>query len=628
MSGRFFIFFVSLYIVANIPLLADQNDMQHLLNRYNKKNDLSQKTIDENKGHLILYTREKLESMHARTLKDVFKTAPVVYYHENRYSLPDPLTSGSFEPYRSSFIRIYIDGVEVTEGWMGSGLMIYGDINIDFVDHIEFYYMIPSFETSVEPAYLTIFLYSKDPKRDSGSKLNLSAGSHGYNTQTFSYRERKEDLSYMVNVSHTEGKRERIDNGTSTPLSRDYDRLQLFSYIKTEDQMFHLQVIQKRTDALAGLSLDATPEMSQVNYTNVHMDYRIDFHNFWRAQFAYDWLKTDIDQIDDNPMYFLNTLLGTSFHSVTKNSTYSGELTYRNRIGDHRIAAGIKGRIKRLDSIDVEEEVSEEVLDFDKESVVTLFFQDQYVLSDKELVTFGIEYNHIFRNGDVDEDDLLQIRLGYIYTDEHWSYKTYLYRLMFATDPLSRFYDMEHFKNIPVQKTIGMTHEVGYAKDDYTVRLMLLYMQDEDGLLQNGGEGNTKYFFSVLTSSYMFDINNKLDMTAYYAYYKDLITIDDLTDISAYVSFQNRYGVLDFYNGIVYHQNSIDYTNYFDWTSTVTWNISENMTLTLKGDNLLNKAKKTDLYRIDISSGTPVLMAPLKISPIDRRVTLELEYTF
>jgi iron complex outermembrane receptor protein len=566
--------------------------------------------------------------MHARTLKDVFKTTPVVYYHENRYVLPDPLTSGSFEPYRSSFIRIYIDGVEVTEGWMGSGLMTYGDINIDFVDHIEFYCMIPSFETSVEPAFLTIFLYSKDPKRDSGGKVNLSSGSRGYNTQTFSYGEAKEDFSYMVNVSHTEGKREKIDNGTSRPLSRDYDRLQLFSYIKSEDQMFHLQVIQKRSDALAGMSLDATPEKSQIDYTNVHMDYRIDFGEFWRAQFAYDWLRTDIDQMDDTPMYFLNTWLGTSFHSLIKNSTYSGELTYRNRIGDHRIAAGIKGRVKRLDSIEVEEGIDDEGLDFDRESVGTLFFQDQYVLSDKELVTFGIEYNHIFRNGSVDEDDLLQVRLGYIYTDEHWSYKTYLYRLMFAIDPLSRFYDMEHFEDVPVQKTIGMTHEVGYTDDDYTLRLMLLYMQDEDGLLQNGGEGNTKYFFSVLTYSYMFDMDNKLDMTAYYAYYKDIFNIDILKDISAYISFQNRYGSFDFYNGIVYHQNSIDYTNYFDWTSAVTWNISENMTLTLKGDNLLDKAKKTNLHRIDISSGTPVLMEPLKISPIDRRVILELEYMF
>ena len=153
---------VFLYLFFSGVIYAQNVDS--VLQEYNKKNDLSQKTIDENKGHLVLFTREKLERMHAKTLKDVFKTTPVIYYHENRQALPDPLTSGAFEPYRSNFIRLYVDGVEITQGWMGSGLMLYGDVNIDFVDHIEFYYMTPSFDTTVEPAYLTVFLYSKNPQ--------------------------------------------------------------------------------------------------------------------------------------------------------------------------------------------------------------------------------------------------------------------------------------------------------------------------------------------------------------------------------------------------------------------------------------------------------------------------------
>ena len=36
---------------------------KNLIQEYNQKNALSQKTIDENKGHLVLFTREKLEKM-------------------------------------------------------------------------------------------------------------------------------------------------------------------------------------------------------------------------------------------------------------------------------------------------------------------------------------------------------------------------------------------------------------------------------------------------------------------------------------------------------------------------------------------------------------------------------------
>ncbi len=287
---------------ALLSMIYAEN-IDSILQEYNQKNALSQKTIDENKGHLVLFTREKLEEMHAKTLKDVFKTTPMIYYHENRYALPDPLTSGAFESYRSNFIRLYVDGVEVTQGWMGSGVMLYGDVNIDFVDHIEFYYMTPSFETSVEPAYLTVFLYSKDPKRDAGGKIDLVQGSRGYGSQSISYGEQKEDFSYMVNFSHTDAKRETVDNGTATPLSRDFERTQLFSYIKTEDQIFHLQVMKKNTDSLAGMSWDATPLESEIDYLNVHMDYGIDFGEHWRAQFAYDWLKTDMTQEDNSSLH-------------------------------------------------------------------------------------------------------------------------------------------------------------------------------------------------------------------------------------------------------------------------------------------------------------------------------------
>jgi len=302
---------VFLCLLSSTTIYA--NNVESILQEYNQKNALSQKTIDENKGHLVLFSREKLERMHAKTLKDVFKTTPLIYYSENRSALPDPLSSGSFKPYSSNSIRLYVDGVEVTQGWFGSGVMLYGDVNIDFVDHIEFYYAIPSFETSVEPAYLTIFLYSKDPKRDSGGKLDLVQGNRGYNSQSISYGEQTEDLSYMVNFSHTNAKRETIDNGTSAPLSRDFERTQLFSYVKTEDQIFHLQVMKKNTDSLAGMSWDATPLVSQIDYLNVHMDYGIDFSEYWHAQFAYDWLKKDIRQ-DTTSKNFVKTrnLFGNS----------------------------------------------------------------------------------------------------------------------------------------------------------------------------------------------------------------------------------------------------------------------------------------------------------------------------
>jgi len=619
---------VFLCLLSSATIYAGNVDS--ILQEYNQKNALSQKTIDENKGHLVLFTRDRLEKMHAKTLKDVFKTTPVIYYHENRYGLPDPLTTGAFESYKSNFIRIYVDGVEITQGWMGSGVMLYGDVNIDFVDHIEFYYLTPSFETSVEPAYLTVFLYSKDPKRDSGGKLDLAGGSRGYNSQSISYGEQKEDFSYMVNFSHTNAKRETIDNGTATPLSRDFERTQLFSYVKTEDQIFHLQVMKKNTDSLAGMSWDATPLVSEIDYLNVHMDYGIDFSEHWRAQFAYDWLKTDMVQADELPLAWRDALGANIFNGEYKNSTYTAELTYKETIGNNRITAGIKGRYKELDSFkkDGQDALTSP---FTSEKIASVFFQDQYALSDQQLLTLGISYNNISRNGGVEDDSLLQLRLGYLYTNDHWSYKAYLYRTQFALEPLARYLDLPTYQDVAPHTALGITQEVSYTNKKQRIRLLLHMMQDEDSLLQdriNGLGDNTKYFTTILDYNYNFNIDNKMDLQLYYAHYKDIFNADELEDISGYLSFTNTYENFDFHNGLVWHRNSLDWKNYFDLTSSVSWNIDEDLTLTLKGENLLDKAKETNLYRIDITTPTPTQLSPLHISPIDQRITLELEYLF
>lgn len=612
-----------LYLSSSI-LHADE-DIDKLLNDFNQKNDLSQKTIDQNKGHLFLFSRDRLEKMQATTLKDIFKALPVTHYNENRYGLPDPLTLGGFEPYRSNFLRLYVDGVEITQGWMGSGIMLYGDVNIGFVDHIECYMLATSFDTSVEPAYMTIFLYSKNPQYDSGGEVSLVEGSRGYNSQSINIGEQKNNFAYMVNFSHTNAKREKIDNGTNKPLSRDFERTQLFSYIKKEDQIFHLQVMKKKSDSLAGLSYDATPIKSEIDYLNIHMDYGIDLSEYWKAQFSYDWLQSDFRQEDDIPLAFFGMNFGDTFNGIYKNSTYTGELTYRNTIDNHRLITGVKGRFKKLDSFE-SEKYGEMPLTFTEESILTAFVQDQYMLSDNQLLTLGVNYSKIYRNSTVSNDDLLQLRLGYIFTNDEWTYKAYLYRIMFAINPYSRYLGVVDFDNVAPQITTGLTHEIGYSIDNYSFRFMFMAVEDKDEFIQNIGTENSKYYLNILNSEYIFNMDNKLYIQASYGHYTDVFYYDKLDDYSLYFSSVNSCESFDFYNGITWRYNTLDPVNYFDFTSSITWNVSENMTFVLKGQNILGKAKSTAIQRINPRTST--LLEPLYVSPIDKSITVEMEYTF
>lgn len=376
------------------------------------------------------------------------------------------------------------------------------------------------------------------------------------------------------------------------------------------------------------MSYDATPLNSQIDYLNVHMDYGLELSENWRVQMAYDWLQVDILQEDEYPLAWGDALGSNRLNAEYQNSTYTGELTYKETIGNHRLTGGLKARYKTLDSFKKDGRDAL-VTPLTSETITSLFFQDQYAWSENELLTLGISYNYMSRNGGIEDDSLLHLRLGYLYSSNSRSYKTYVYRTQFSLEPFTRYLEYEKYQDVALQTTIGITQELAYNDENYALRLKLLYMQDENGLLANKIENfkdNTKYFFSIFNYDYDFDVNNKINLQVYYAKYSNLLNTDTLEDISGYLSFINSYDNFDFYNGVVWHRNSLDWENYFDLTSSISWNINEDLTVTLKGDNLLNKAKATNLFRVNPVTGD--FLSPLKISPIDQRITIELEYLF
>jgi iron complex outermembrane receptor protein len=620
--SKLFLLYITILLA---PQFTYPNEIDALLEEFNKKNNSSVSTININRGHLISYSREKIEKMRAVSLRDILKTTPAIYYHENRYGIPDPLAGGSSIPNVSNFVRIFIDNVEVTQGWIGSGIVLYGDISLDFVDHIDLYYMAPSLDTSAESAYMTIFLYSKDPAQDGGIKTSLIYGSNECNTQSISYGAEKETYAYMLNVSHTNAKRNTIANDSSKPLSRDFERTQIFGYVKDEKQTFHLQLISKQTDSLASLSWDATPDKSQVDYLNLHMDYSIKFTPNWHAQFTYEWLKNDIDFRDDHPL--MSGAIVYPFHdfiSTSEYSTYTGELTYQNTIGKHHILTGIKSRKKVLDSYSIQA-IPDFKSFYDSETIHTLFFQDQYALTEHGLLSLGLSCSKLNRNNGVKDDTLYQARLGYLYTDNQWTYKTYLYRSMYARDTLvASLYAAD--TSIQPQTSYGISQEITYKTEQYSVGLTMLYMEDKDSLLNVEVDQDTQYLYSLFRYNYQWSPDTQLDLWVYYAKYENLFHFPELTDMSAYLSASHAQGDFDIFNSLVWHTNSIDKQNYFDLTSAITWNINKDLSLTIKGENLLDKAKKSTLFRMDPESMTP--MPSLKIPVTDRRVTLNLEYTF
>ena len=93
----------------------------------------------------------------------------------------------------------------------------------------------------------------------------------------------------------------------------------------------------------------------------------------------------------------------------------------------------------------------------------------------------------------------------------------------------------------------------------------------------------------------------------------------------------NTYKKFDLFNEMLFYKYSTEDKEFYDYSMGVKYHYSDDLTISFKGENLLNKAKTTSYARLNtqlLSSSILSQEEPLEISPIDRRVMISVEYLF
>ncbi|MBA1432132.1 MAG: hypothetical protein FAF04_00715, partial [Epsilonproteobacteria bacterium] len=168
---------------------------------------------------MTVYTRDDIERMQAHNLGELLNSLRSFRYDEDMLGFPDVLhTDPSL--YSSDVVKIFINNHEIASAYTGSGLFIYGNIDLGFVDHVEIYEGSTSSYINSEPSVITIKIYSKDPTREAGTNVQAYVGSRGTNHENISYASASEDLNYYVYASHTKQNRTHYEH-QDHDLSRD-----------------------------------------------------------------------------------------------------------------------------------------------------------------------------------------------------------------------------------------------------------------------------------------------------------------------------------------------------------------------------------------------------------------------
>ncbi len=608
---------------------ADDFNIDNLLNNIEKKSDLSEKTKLENGGVSYIYTREDITRMQAHNLKDILKSTYPFGYNENNFGISDPFAVKTAVPYMSSRLKIYIDNQELSTGLYGSGLFIYGNMDIDFVDHIEIYAGNPTLEFSTEPAFTIIKLYSKVAQKDEGSKIAIGVGSRGSKSISgYDTEELDNQWSYFAYSSLIDDNRKQYQNGNAT-LSRDSNTKHFFGKFYKDNQNILVDIIKKDQDAFIDSSLFATPKDSNIKTTYAHIGYDTKNDNLdFLISFDKHDTKTNFED--------LNKPYSTKTDSASE--VYTIGLNYHLNFNSNRLLAGLKYRLKHFvyDTVKVNN-IDLPKSGHDQQVAQTAFIENQYTIASNKILTTGVSYSQVTNNHSIQDDNLFAYRFGYTYTNKNLISKTTASYLEVSLDPylVNSIYLNNPTKKTDKAKQNIYMQNIKYKKDSNQYELIASYIKVQNQLMPSVTTGLLEAYKKDLKirsvlGRYTKEYNgyDKLEFATGVNIIKNLPMISkDFKQYSSTIRNLNTFGKYDIFNEILYYKDNIYKKDFYDYSAGVRYHHSDDLTISLKGTNLLDKAKTTSYTRQKITNSLEQ-DTPLEISPIDKKVMITMEYTF
>jgi iron complex outermembrane receptor protein len=607
-----------------VLISSDDLDIDNLLTSIEKKSDLSSKTKLENGGISHIYTRDDLNRMQVNTLSDVVKSFDFFGYRKNRFGLSDPMSVGTNHAFLSSYIRVMIDNQEITTSLYGSGLILYGDIDMEFVDHVEIYTQNPSFEFSTEPTFILIKLFSKRAIKDAGGKVKQSVGSYGSNNTSFYHSsELSNDWSYFTYASFYNDKEKKY-NSFGTELSRDKKTKHLFTSFYNDNNNIILDVLSREGDGFADFSLDATPQKSKLDIDNIHIGYDTKYNNISFLT-SFSRMKTDTAFLDD-----INNV--TSQFTKSTADVYSNELKYTYDTKSNNLIIGGKFRFKKFkyDELKING-VEQPRTGHTKQVVKSIFLENQYSIKDNSIITAGINYSDAYNNSSVQQEELTMYRLGHTYTTENFVFKTLHSHIESLLEP----YLVNSFLITPgkkeSQKVDSFMENIIYEKGDNKYELMLNHSRvknflapNTNGLLDNSQKEIT-VFNADIAWTYHYNEYDKFYTSFSYSKKRDmLVPLEEEYVLN--IKNINTIGKFDIYNEFLAFESTHEDKFYYDYGLGIKYNYSDDFIISLKGNNLFNEGRKREIIRTNPQNGQT--LEPLMVSDIDRKVMITLEYLF
>lgn len=603
---------VVVFLFINILYSKDLNS---LLEEYNTKTENSLSTVDEKFGHVIIYSQKELRLMQYNSIKDVLKELPLNNLSKNKFGVSTLSLPGSKTDV-SGFFRFFINDHEVSSIYSQSPSMSWIDMPLDFVDYIEVYRGNSSFSLGNETGVFFIRIYTKSAIKENGSQLKTNIATHGSNNKSIMHSEVFENgwsfLSYFNHSDikdYTYYKNNRINNNSI----RRYGYLD----ITNENTKINFGYTDVKKDNYLGLSLDGDSDNGEIESTDYFVDMTKYFLYDKSIKFNFSLDVNNMKYMEENssglsliPVVDLNNMGGTIPKKYNQNIQLTKINSYLSKnieSKDNNILIALNLQHKKYDTkenktvnfANVQNDVGA-FNSFNEEKVYSLMIQDDYSVNDEIFLIANGKINQYYRSGYLDNFTTEEFRIGSILTPhknigfKSFYTKTYLPPSFYNID-----YADSNSKNMKTQVYKYYTLEGVYAKDKSKFSLIYNNVMI-DNFIYYTPVGFTNIENTIKTEGLIFDYSynlSKLNRIEFNYYMTWLSEVQNNSSRGGYFKFMGEHNHFEYFTSLIYRNDytfkDVDVSSSFDFSIGSTYNISKNLSLSLKAENLFDKATES-----------------------------------
>lgn len=634
----FLLFFIIFYSFGS------SNSLDNLLQKYNTTSEKSLKTVDEKLGHLTIYSQKDIKLMQYHKLGDILKELPLLNFNKNRFGQSSPSLAGS-KTTVSGFFRYFINDHEISSIYDQSPSLVWGNLPLDFIDHIEIYYGESSFSLGNETGIYFIRLYTKTASKENGSELNFINTSTNSNSQSITDSKTFENgWSYLLYLNNNKIKDS--NNYENNQYKNNEDRRYLFLDINNENTNINFGYTDLKKDNYMGLSKDTTPDEGETKSKDFYIDitqYFLEDRSL-KAKVSIDVNETKYSESNPDGMLLVPTLnllnpmddskypilFNENLKFTKTNASISKSFNYEenNFFAAFNISKK-EYKVKERNAINSDNQnLNTNYNDFNKEQMTSFMFQDDYKLADNLILVANAKFDKYKRNGFLSDVSEELYRVGAIYTPfenfglKSFYSKTYLPPSFYNMDFASKKNPNIKTQNYDIYTIEGVytTEKSKFAVTYHNINIDDFVYLTPVGFINVNHTIKTSGF--IYNYEYLFDEKNKLQLN----YYTTKLSEDiNNSNSGAYIKYMGEYNQFEYFTSLI-HRNSYNYNDIYvrasyDFNLGAAYNISKNLKVSLKGENLLDRGSKS-LYQ----ESFPVSNFALEDS--ERKITLSMKLIF